>query len=310
MTFKETVQDLIKEANDLHQRERLITLRSVWIVGRLEELRVRIIWGLSADDFAKRIGLTKNIFWKRAQAARVMQCFPATKGMVERGELDVSSVALLSPKLTEANHDMLLEAVKHKSKREIEAICSRVTVDGQWIEREGEAELRVTLSETEWKLLERAREILAHGGKVPQLKDVLTRAIEELVERRDPRRQAERWAARQAKEAAAEVGEKAEVDSLDSPSPGKHQASQGCARPAIPAAVRHQVMMRDQGRCTWVEADGARCLEQFMLEYDHLIPWRNGGRHSVENLALRCRRHNQHRAEQELGRALRDSPTG
>ncbi len=41
-----------------------------------------------------------------------------------------------------------------------------------------------------------------------------------------------------------------------------------------------------------------------MLEFDHNLMICRGGEHSVENVALRCRRHNLHRAEQELGLAF------
>ena len=76
-------------------------------------------------------------------------------------------------------------------------------------------------------------------------------------------------------------------------------------RRSVPAAVRHAVFWRDQGQCTWRFSDEQRCPERGMLELDHQgVMHCRGGDVSVENLALRCRRHNQHAAEQELGRAF------
>ena len=55
------------------------------------------------------------------------------------------------------------------------------------------------------------------------------------------------------------------------------------------------------GQCAWRHPDGGRCSERAMLELDHLKMWCRGGKHSEENLTLRCRRHNQAGAEQKLG---------
>ena len=69
----------------------------------------------------------------------------------------------------------------------------------------------------------------------------------------------------------------------------------------VPAAVRHQVWMRDQGQCAHRYPDGSRCGERMMLELDHRNMFCRGGDHSVENLELKCRQHNHFAAEQALG---------
>jgi len=72
-------------------------------------------------------------------------------------------------------------------------------------------------------------------------------------------------------------------------------------RPAVPAAIRHDVWLRDQGRCAWVLEDGSRCEERTMIELDHVEPWCRGGGHTADNLKLACRRHNAGRAAAMLG---------
>ena len=39
------------------------------------------------------------------------------------------------------------------------------------------------------------------------------------------------------------------------------------------------------------------------LEFHHVIPWAQGGRHTVENTTLRCSCHNRLAAEQDFDRA-------
>lgn len=65
---------------------------------------------------------------------------------------------------------------------------------------------------------------------------------------------------------------------------------------SISRATRRAVMLRDQGQCTYVAADGYRCSQKVHLEVDHILPRAAGGSHRLENLRLRCRTHNLHAA--------------
>ncbi|RYZ63998.1 MAG: HNH endonuclease, partial [Proteobacteria bacterium] len=70
----------------------------------------------------------------------------------------------------------------------------------------------------------------------------------------------------------------------------------------IPSAVRMTVWMRDGGKCGFVDAEtGEVCSSRHRLEVDHVLPFASGGAHTVENLRLRCRTHNQWTASQMFG---------
>ena len=69
----------------------------------------------------------------------------------------------------------------------------------------------------------------------------------------------------------------------------------------IPNAVTRAVCRRDQDQCAYVAPDGRRCTERTFLEFHHLKPYAQGGRATVENISLRCRRHNQYEAELIFG---------
>ena len=71
----------------------------------------------------------------------------------------------------------------------------------------------------------------------------------------------------------------------------------------IPSAVRRAVYRRDGGRCTWKQPDGRSCGERAFLEYNHRRPFALGGGHTVENVELLCRAHNQHAAVNVFGEA-------
>jgi hypothetical protein len=63
----------------------------------------------------------------------------------------------------------------------------------------------------------------------------------------------------------------------------------------VPAAVRRDVWVRDEGRCAFVGTHG-RCHERSFLEFHHVEPFADGGATTAGNLQLRCRAHNAYEA--------------
>jgi len=74
---------------------------------------------------------------------------------------------------------------------------SRVTPDGELLPAEEICELKLTLTKSQFALLERAREVLAAAGSVPTDAEIFMKAVGDLLTKRDPMRKAERAAARQ-----------------------------------------------------------------------------------------------------------------
>jgi hypothetical protein len=69
----------------------------------------------------------------------------------------------------------------------------------------------------------------------------------------------------------------------------------------IPRPVKRGVNQRDGGQCAFLAKDGRRCTERAFLEFHHVHPFAKGGPATVENIALRCRRHNQYEANLVFG---------
>jgi hypothetical protein len=69
----------------------------------------------------------------------------------------------------------------------------------------------------------------------------------------------------------------------------------------VPRAVKRVVSARDERQCAYRSPDGVRCTERAYLEFHHLQPYALRGPATVDNIALRCRRHNQYEAEQAFG---------
>ena len=70
----------------------------------------------------------------------------------------------------------------------------------------------------------------------------------------------------------------------------------------VPAEVRRAVWLRDLGRCAFVGTEGRRCGERAFLEFHHIRPYAVGGEATVDNIHLRCRRHNDYEARVFFGR--------
>jgi hypothetical protein len=71
----------------------------------------------------------------------------------------------------------------------------------------------------------------------------------------------------------------------------------------IPAAVKREVWARDAGQCAFVGTNG-RCTERGFLEFHHVVPFAAGGLATTENIQLRCRAHNGYEAEVFFGPLL------
>ena len=81
------------------------------------------------------------------------------------------------------------------------------------------------------------------------------------------------------------------------------RASRGTAPGSrvIPSEVKRAVWNRDGGRCAYIGKNQRRCNETGFLEFHHVVPFARGGAATSENIALRCRAHNQYESSLDFG---------
>jgi 5-methylcytosine-specific restriction endonuclease McrA len=72
----------------------------------------------------------------------------------------------------------------------------------------------------------------------------------------------------------------------------------------IPAQVRREVWVRDEGRCQYPLDGGGICGSTVRLELHHVIPVALGGPPLAISLSLRCSSHNKADAWEVLGGAV------
>jgi hypothetical protein len=83
--------------------------------------------------------------------------------------------------------------------------------------------------------------------------------------------------------------------------PGTDKVGRSASLRDIPSDVQRAVWRRDGGQCRFVGRNGQRCNERTFLEFHHIVPYALGGLPTVDNISLRCRRHNQYEAELVFG---------
>lgn len=147
---------------------------------------------------------------------------------------------------------------------------------------------------------ERARELLGTTRSRDSMEAVVEAGLDALLDKVDPQRRIARRRAREARR--DEVGQET----------GRAADTRDAARPAsrrISTALRDEVWERDDGRCTFVGPDGARCPSTAWLEIDHVRPYALGGpSDDAANLRVMCRAHNQLLARRIFGSAARPRP--
>jgi hypothetical protein len=139
--------------------------------------------------------------------------------------------------------------------------------------------LRVTIDEGLKDDLETLRMLLSHKVRTGDLAEVLREAVRCGIEKHGKRKGAV------------------------TPAPKRSRAAEGAEDPRYtPAALRRAVWKRDRGCCTWTGEDGRRCGSRWQVEIDHIVPPPLGGKSTLTNLRLLCRKHNLLHAEQVYGR--------
>ena len=277
--------------------------------------------------------LSEHAAYHRIETARAARHFPIILPLVAEGSVTTTAVALLRPLLTPENHEALLAAARHKSKREVEHLVAGLAPrpDAHSIVRR--LPTVPTAPATPTRPMAAAEgPMLVHSDTSPvaEARPAASAPIPSEPRPKIAPLTSDRYLLRVTLSAAghanlrraqdllrhaAPKGEPAAVieqalavlvDHLERQKVAKVRRPRDAGgRPTlgsrhIPAAVRRQVWARDEGRCAFVGPNG-RCRETGRLEFHHLVPFARGGPSTVENVALRCRAHNSHEGEQLFG---------
>lgn len=342
---------LLAEVKRLVQCERETTATLVAHLAEVDGRRLYNAQGCSTMFMycTEVLRMSEHATFLRLRAARAVQLYPRVLVELASGALNLSSIKLLEPYLTQQNEKELLEAARHKSKREVEklirsrhplpdvpdvvrklpvprvgepailpkaadnpaAVAMAASCDGSQATEElrlasaraagiqerspslvaplapERYKVQFTASEVLHDKLRRAQSLLRHRIPDGDLSQVFELALTALVEQL----------------------EKQKLAATDRPCAGRVVAT---GSRVIPAEVKRTVYKRDGGQCAFVGRNDRRCSETGFLEFHHVVPFARGGEATTNNIALRCRAHNQYEALLDFGPrdlpVVRESP--
>lgn len=315
---RRTNVELFSALKRLARRERKNLPR---ILAHLAELDKRNAMAESGTSLFSHC--TRTLHWSEAETARriqVARCADQYKqiySLLWTGNLNLSTVALLAPHLTAANHREVLDSAKRLSFRETESLVSRLAPRREKPERvrmiAPSAPVPLDAAATEGTLFDPpgATSPREETSPLPQnpaplrveftftADEALVKDVEDaraLLRNKYPFCRLE------------DLFREAVHSLLDRLDPGRRPAPRGrpgARKPGqrrIPPAVRAFVWKRDKGRCAYVAPDGTRCQARAFLEFDHVRPWALGGpSDDPRNLRLLCRSHNMDSARRVFG---------
>lgn len=273
----------------------------------------------SLYDFCVRdLKLSESSAYQRVKLARLVRSRSDALSYLRDGSVHLTTLSMITPHAEE--HPDLVEKIKGKSRREVEALLAAM-VPGRNIPD------RIKLLPA-----------VSQAARVPDLFDTPPAAAQTKPAKPMPTPQSEQAAPKPAElraelrfaagERFVEVLEKLKAvlwhkhpsgrledvlltameEYLKRHDPARdvrHTAA--CVPPAdprsrkVPPALRRRVWRRDEGRCAYVGTSG-RCAERKGLEVDHIVPWALGGpSNDLSNLRLLCRAHNQSERQRIFG---------
>lgn len=269
--------------------------------------------------------------FRRIRAARAAAKFETIYSLLERGELNLTTVAALEPHLTWENHRRLIKASMGLGSREVEALVASLNpvaaIPAERIRMLAVAKLmKAAPLEDMFAQTEMAPIGVASSESAPMTEAPAAEA--DSFERRahfsftadegflrDYERAKElsrhKWPAGRQEEVFAGAI-KALLDKID---PDKRSRRKDRVRKAAAAArsrhiaraVKDEVWARDGGRCGHAGDGGRVCGARAGLQFDHVKPWALGGGGGADNVRLLCRAHNDLEARKAFGSGVIDA---
>ncbi len=118
--------DLVIQTKEATTNEREATARLIALLAEFDARRLYLGQGCSSlfAYCTNVLYLSEHAAYHRIQAARAVRRFPVILGRLTTGELTLTAVGLLRKFLTADNYVAVLDAARHKSKRDVEHLVA------------------------------------------------------------------------------------------------------------------------------------------------------------------------------------------
>jgi len=184
------------------------------------------------------------------------------------------------------------------SKRELEKEVVKIRPLSAVVEKvsyvtESRVELKIGLSEKDMMDLRRAQDLLSQSrGNSASVEEVLIEMTKLYLKCKDPVMKAKRVLVKKGLSSEPVPGQVQEQN--QGQARNQHQKSiYRNKRTPIPAAILHQVNLRDQRQCGYLNSQGEKCGQKRWIEIHHKTPVASGGKNTLDNLITLCSGHHQ-----------------
>jgi 5-methylcytosine-specific restriction endonuclease McrA len=119
-------RDLLAMVHQFASDERRATARLIASLAELDARRLYLGQGCSSlfTYCTQVLHLSEHAAYLRIEAARAARTYPMLLERFDTGEITLTTIGLLAPHLTPDNHQHLVEAARHKSKRDVEQLVA------------------------------------------------------------------------------------------------------------------------------------------------------------------------------------------
>ena len=299
--------------------ERKATLLVLELIAEMDSRKLYLEYGYNSlfVYLTTELNYSEGATHRRITSARMLSKYPETKDMLLDARLSLTTLSMLSGKLTEENKDSLLKEASYKSKRELEDLLLSIGSGAK--KKKIREKIKPVVVEKEVKdksLLETKAEqgFENHFSRKKIAKPVVEKRLnlsfsvpEETGELIDEAKQI--LSGKFPKGAKLEDLFVAGLNALVKEHRAKTKSlgskkSRGSKKGSrhIPAKVRKVVLERDKYQCSYIGENGKACCSKWDIEVDHLIPFSEGGEHTPQNLRVLCGAHHQYVTEQKFGK--------
>ena len=215
--------------------------------------------------------MSESVAYAFILVARKARSVPALAAALEGERLSVAKASRIASMIDAGNAAPLIEFAATHSARETEREAAKLKprarkqdsvreVDGEMVE------IRIMIPKEALADLERVQALEAQRGRDASVSAAVAAAARTYLRRRDPVAKARRAQERRTFKVAP-------------------------PRKPIKAESRHEAVARDDGRCSFVGADGKRCDSDRWLHLHHVVPVARGGTDEPTNLVCLCSEH-------------------
>ena len=235
------------------------------------------------------LGLSEGVAYNLITVSRKAQEVPELKAALTSGVITLSNARKIAPILSAANPKInngeWITKAATLSNRQLEKEIVKIRPELATPERavyvsstatQTRVRLQVGMSEKNMMRLRRVQDLMSQSQQKPvSLEEVLATLTDDHLKRNDPLEIAKRQLVKKGLN---------RTETLKSP-----VTLQG--RKQIPAQLFHQISLRDERRCTYVNSEGVRCNQTRWIEIHHKAPVSSGGENTLENLTTLCSAH-------------------